>query len=102
MTKRTFLFSSMFATMLTVGNVNMMAEPVDLSVSIIDPKESQTGQQRSPVSIPEIDLDAVLDYTQTDDLYFYAGPDGTVYYAKDGAGHQKNVEAHPWPAKNQE
>ena len=52
--------------------------------------------------VPVVDLDAVLDYTQTDDLFFYAGPDGTVYYAKDNAGHQKNVEAHPWPAKNQE
>lgn len=79
MTKRTFLFSSMFATMLTVGNVNMMAEPVDLSAGIIDPKESQTGQQRSPVSIPEIDLD---DYT----LLFMTPCDGCVVRLLDESG----------------
>lgn len=58
MTKRTFLFASMFATVLTFSNVSLvMADPIDLSVSIIDPKGGQHGQQRGPVFIPEVDYD---------------------------------------------
>ena len=57
MTKRTFLFASMLATVLTFSNVSLvMADPIDLSVSIIDPKGGQHGQQRGPVVIPEVDL----------------------------------------------
>lgn len=41
-------------------------------------------------------MDAVLHYEPSDYLFFYAGPDGTVYYAKTDAEHQKNVSDHPW------
>ncbi len=47
-------------------------------------------------SVPVIDMDAVLNYEKTDDLFFYAGPDGTVYYAETQAGHDKNIQEHPW------
>ncbi len=45
---------------------------------------------------PVIDMDAVLNYEKTKDLFFYAGPDGTVYYGKTVEEHNANVEAHPW------
>lgn len=58
MTKRTFLFASMLATVLTFSNVSLvMADPIDLSVSIIHPNDGEHGQQRGPVVIPEVDLD---------------------------------------------
>ena len=47
-------------------------------------------------AVPAIDMDAVLNYVKTDDLFFYAGPDGTVYYATTNEGHSKNVQEHPW------
>ena len=56
-----------------------------------------TGLTPGPIcAVPTVDLDAVINYEDTDDLFFYAGPDGTVYYAKDQAGHSKNIKEHPW------
>ena len=41
-------------------------------------------------------MDAVINHEDNDYLFFYAGPDGTVYYARTDAEHQKNVADHPW------
>ncbi len=41
-------------------------------------------------------MDAVLHYEPSDYLFFFAGPDGTVYYARTNEEHQKNVSEHPW------
>ena len=41
-------------------------------------------------------IDAVLQPQSNDYLFFYAGPDGTVYYANTEEEHEANVEAHPW------
>ena len=41
-------------------------------------------------------MDAVLHYEPNDHIFFYAGPDGTVYYADTIEGHNKNIAAHPW------
>ena len=41
-------------------------------------------------------MDAVLNYEPSDYLFFFAGPDGTVYYAKTQAEHEKNISEHPW------
>ena len=58
MTKKTFLFASMLATVLTFSNAStVMADPIDLSVSIIDPDEGQPDEHRGPVFIPDVDLD---------------------------------------------
>lgn len=57
MIKKRFLFASMFTAMFTFSNVDIMAEHLDLIVGIVNPKETQIGKDRSPVSIPEVDLD---------------------------------------------
>ena len=41
-------------------------------------------------------MDAVLNPEPSEYLFFYAGPDGTVYYATTMAEHEANVAAHPW------
>ena len=41
-------------------------------------------------------MDSVLNYEQNDYLFFFAGPDGTVYYASTEAEHEKNISEHPW------
>lgn len=41
-------------------------------------------------------MDAVINYENNDYLFFFAGPDGTVYYAKTEAEHEKNISEHPW------
>jgi len=41
-------------------------------------------------------IDAVLHPDSNDYIFFYAGPDGTVYYATTQAEHESNIEAHPW------
>ena len=47
-------------------------------------------------AVPEIDMDAVLNYEKTDYLFFYATPEGEVLYGKTSEEHQKNIDAHPW------
>lgn len=75
---------------------------VDLKVSQLDsdsPYNSRKvkGMIPGPIStVPAMAMDGVLNAAETDDLFFYAGPDGTIYYAKTNEEHQKNVEAHPW------
>ena len=75
---------------------------VDLKVSQLESDSPYNARKVSgmipgPIStVPEIALDGVLHHMDTDDLFFYAGPDGTIYYAKTNEEHSKNVDAHPW------
>ncbi|MGX8773747.1 MAG: endolytic transglycosylase MltG [Bacillota bacterium] len=75
---------------------------VDLKVSQLEsdsPYNARkvTGLIPGPIcAVPEIAIDGVLNYADTDDLFFYAGPDGTIYYAKTNEEHDKNVAEHPW------
>ncbi|MBE6045256.1 MAG: endolytic transglycosylase MltG [Clostridiales bacterium] len=75
---------------------------VDLKVSQLDSDSPYNARKVSglipgPIStVPEIAIDGVLNYQKTDDLFFYAGPDGTIYYAKTNEEHDKNVQEHPW------
>ena len=41
-------------------------------------------------------IDAVLHPESNEYIFFYAGPDGTVYYASTQAEHEENIAAHPW------
>ena len=75
---------------------------VDLKVSQLESDSPYNarkvaGMIPGPIcSVPVMAMDGVLNYAKTDDMFFYAGPDGTIYYAKDNAGHDKNVKEHPW------
>lgn len=75
---------------------------VDLKVSQLDSDSPYNARKVSglipgPIcTVPEIAIDGVLNYQDTDDLFFYAGPDGTIYYAETNEEHDKNVQEHPW------
>ena len=75
---------------------------VDLKVSQLEsdsPYNARkvTGMIPGPIcAVPEIAIDGFLNYADTDDYFFYAGPDGTIYYAETNEEHEKNVQAHPW------
>jgi len=75
---------------------------VDLKVSQLESDSPYNARKvegliPGPIcSVPAIAIDGVLNYADTDDLFFYAGPDGTIYYAKTNEEHDKNVQAHPW------
>ena len=81
---------------------------VDLKVSQLDSDSPYNARKVSglipgPIcSVPEIAIDGVLNYADTDDMFFYAGPDGTIYYAKTNEEHEKNVSAHPWTEEDLE
>lgn len=48
-----------------------------------------------PVCSPGIEaINAALNPTKTDDLYFLAAPDGTVYYARTLVDHNKNIQRY--------
>lgn len=75
---------------------------VDLKVSQLDSDSPYNARKVSglipgPIcTVPEIAIDGVLNYQKTKDLFFYAGPDGTIYYAETNEEHDKNVQEHPW------
>ena len=70
MTKKSIIIS-LLAAMLSLGNVSVYANPelIDLEVGIEDPEHGDSGQQKTPVTIPDISLE---DHT----LYFYTSCDG--------------------------
>ena len=54
-----------------------------------------TGLPPGPIASPgELALKAVANPSDTDYLYFIAGDDGLIYFAKDAAGHQQNIDEH--------
>ncbi len=83
----------------TVLHITMKTELIKRSKAPPTRHITRESSRESPGPIcatPVIDMDAVLNYEKTDDLFFYAGPDGTVYYAKTVEEHNANVAAHPW------
>ena len=70
MTNKSIIIS-LLAAMLSLGNVSVYANPelIDLEVGIEDPEHGDSGQQKTPVTIPDISLE---DHT----LYFYTSCDG--------------------------
>lgn len=81
---------------------------VDLKVSQLESDSPYNARKKAglipgPIcTIPTIAMDGVLNYEHTDDLFFYAGPDGTIYYAKTNEEHDKNVKEHPWTEEDLE
>lgn len=70
MTKKSIIIS-LLAAMLSLGNVSVYADPalVDLEVGYVDPNNDNEGQQKTPITVPDISLE---DHT----LYFYTPCDG--------------------------
>lgn len=70
---------------------------VSPSVDIDSPYNTRKypGLPPGPIASPgELALKAVANPTDTDYLYFIAGDDGLIYFAKDEAGHQRNIREH--------
>lgn len=58
----------------------------------------RTGLPIGPISsVSDITMKSCVNHADHDYLFFYAGPDGTVYYAKTYDEHLQNVDAYPWP-----
>ncbi len=56
---------------------------------------NRVGLPPGPIASPgELALKAVANPTATEDLYFIAGDDGLIYFAKDNAGHVRNIKQH--------
>lgn len=77
---------------------------VDLSLDEVENTDSPYntylygGLPIGPISnVSEITMKSCVEHADHDYLFFYAGPDGEVYYAKTIDEHLANVENHPWP-----
>ena len=94
--------ASNLAYLFLIGLLLIRIFQQDLKVSQLDSDSPYNARKVSglipgPIcTVPEIAIDGVLNYQETDDLFFYAGPDGTIYYAKTNEEHDKNVQEHPW------
>ena len=56
------------------------------------------GLPPSPIcAVLDTRIDAVLNYEQTDYLFFYGCPDGTVIFSKTLKEHEKAAADNPWP-----
>ena len=54
-----------------------------------------TGLTPTPIAAPgELSLKAVANPTDTDNLYFLAGDDGLIYFAKTNQEHEANIKNH--------
>ncbi|NCU37761.1 endolytic transglycosylase MltG [Candidatus Saccharibacteria bacterium] len=67
------------------------------SVSLESPYNTRiyTGLPPGPIASPGLlALRAVADPSDTEYLFFIAGDDGLIYFAKDQAGHEANIRDH--------
>lgn len=56
------------------------------------------GLPPSPIcAVLDSRMDAVINYADTDYLFFYGCPDGTVIFSKTQAEHDKAAADNPWP-----
>jgi len=67
------------------------------SVDVDSPYNTRihVGLTPGPIATPgKLALMAVANPSEGDDLFFLAGDDGLIYFAKDAAGHQANITNH--------
>ncbi len=76
---------------------------VDLTFAEIDYADSPyntylyNGLPIGPISnVSDITMQSCVNYESHDYYFFYAGPDGKVYYGRDMAEHETNIYNHPW------
>lgn len=64
---------------------------------------TRTGLPAGPIGSPAVDaINAVLNPVKSNNLFFYARPNGKVYYSKTYAEHQKIIQkyGHEWASKS--
>lgn len=79
MAKKYFILLLAAMALLPSFSVQVQADPVDLNLGYVDPEIGKSGQQRSPIAIPEVDID---DYT----LSFITPCDGCTLQLVDEDG----------------
>ena len=75
---------------------------VELTVSQLDSDNKYntrkfTGLPPGPICTVNINaIDSVLNYKETDNMFFYATPKGEIIFSRTVEEHNKAVEEHPW------
>lgn len=81
---------------------------VELTVSQLDSDNKYntrkfTGLPPGPICSVNIKaIDSVLNYKDTDYMFFYATPEGEIIFSKTVEEHNKAVEEHPWTSEQAE
>ena len=81
---------------------------VELTVSQLDSDNKYntrkfTGLPPGPICSVNINaIDSVLNYKDTDYMFFYATPEGEIIFSKTVEEHNKAVEEHPWTSEQAE
>lgn len=81
---------------------------VELTVSQLDSDNKYntrkfTGLPPGPIcSVNLTAIDSVLNYKDTEYMFFYATPEGEIIFSKTVEEHNKAVEEHPWTAEQAE
>ena len=71
MKKKRFFVLLLTLALLPLSNLYVMAQPIDFGVGYVDPTDPKDDYPRSPILVPEVDIDG---YTLT----FYTPCDGCV------------------------
>ena len=81
---------------------------VELTVSQLDSDNKYntrkfTGLPPGPIcTVNNVAIDSVLNYKETEYMFFYATPEGEIIFSKTVEEHNKAVEEHPWTAEQAE
>lgn len=81
---------------------------VELTMSQLDSDNKYntrkfTGLPPGPICTVNIKaIDSVLNYKDTEYMFFYATPEGEIIFSKTVEEHNKAVEEHPWTAEQAE
>ena len=72
------------------------------TIYIINKAFLNTDNTSNPVSYTHLDvykrqaIDSVLNYKDTENMFFYATPEGEIIFSKTNEEHNKAIEEHPW------
>ena len=62
-----------------------------------------TGFPPGPIcAVNSTAIDSVLHYQKTDNMFFYATPEGEIIFSKTNEEHSKAIEEHPWTSEQAE
>lgn len=81
---------------------------VELTVSQLDSDSKYntrkyTGLPPGPIcTVNAVAIESVINYKETDNMFFYATPEGEIIFSKTVEEHNKAVEEHPWTSEQAE